>query len=94
MSAALNAGSQIRTTGSSPAVTRHRPSGERPRCLLNPMRQDGVEEQERQSEREQGGRMAEARVILTPVYEGFTEGLDSNDMRKAKTVLRGLGLKL
>jgi class 3 adenylate cyclase/predicted ATPase len=40
------------------------------------------------------GRMAEARAILTPVYEGFTEGLDSNDMRKAKTVLRGLGLKL
>jgi class 3 adenylate cyclase/predicted ATPase len=37
------------------------------------------------------GRAAEARAILRPVYDGFTEGLDGADMRKAQKVLRSLG---
>jgi predicted ATPase len=39
------------------------------------------------------GRTAEARAILTPVYDRITEGLDSTDMRTARRVLRSLGLK-
>lgn len=37
------------------------------------------------------GRATEAHAILRPVYDGFTEGLDGADMKKAQKVLRGLG---
>jgi DNA-binding response OmpR family regulator len=32
----------------------------------------------------------EARALLAPVYDGFTEGLDTLDLRDAKTLLDSL----
>jgi predicted ATPase len=37
------------------------------------------------------GRRAEARNLLAPIYGWFTEGLDTPDLRKAKTLLDALG---
>ncbi len=36
------------------------------------------------------GREAEARAILAPVYEGFTEGHDTPDLKAAEACLAGL----
>ena len=37
------------------------------------------------------GRRNEARDLLAPVYGWFTEGLDTPDLKDAKTLLAGLG---
>jgi len=37
------------------------------------------------------GRTAEARELLTAVYEGFTEGFDTHDLREARSLLAELG---
>jgi predicted ATPase len=36
------------------------------------------------------GRVGEARAVLAPVYEWFTEGLDTGDLKAAKQVLETL----
>jgi predicted ATPase len=36
------------------------------------------------------GRHAEARELLAPVYNWFTEGFDTQDLIEAKALLRGL----
>jgi predicted ATPase len=36
------------------------------------------------------GRPVEARDLLAPVYEWFTEGLDTPDLKEAKALLDGL----
>jgi predicted ATPase len=36
------------------------------------------------------GRRAEARDLLAPFYDWFTEGLDTLDLKEAKTLLDGL----
>lgn len=33
----------------------------------------------------------EARALLAPVYDGFTEGFDTHDLREAKALLENLG---
>jgi class 3 adenylate cyclase len=37
------------------------------------------------------GRRAEARAVLSPIYDWFTEGFDTVDLRQAKTLLEALG---
>jgi predicted ATPase len=37
--------------------------------------------------REEAGRRAEARDLLTPVYGWFTEGFDTGDLKDAKVLL-------
>jgi adenylate cyclase len=37
------------------------------------------------------GRTAEAGALLSPVYEWFTEGFDTRDLRQAKALLENLG---
>jgi predicted ATPase len=37
-----------------------------------------------------GGRGDEARALLTPVYEWFTEGFDTADLKDAKALLEEL----
>jgi predicted ATPase len=36
------------------------------------------------------GRSDEARALLAPVYEGFTEGFDTADLKDAKALLEEL----
>ena len=36
------------------------------------------------------GRRAEARDLLAPVYDWFTEGFDTLDLKEAKALLDGL----
>ena len=38
------------------------------------------------------GRAGEARALLAPVYDWFTEGFDTQDLRDARAELRALGL--
>jgi predicted ATPase len=42
--------------------------------------------------RDMQGRHDEARQIVTPVYDRFTEGFDIPDLRAARTMLDGLPL--
>jgi predicted ATPase len=37
------------------------------------------------------GKTAETRDLLAPVYEGFTEGFDTRDLKDAKALLGELG---
>jgi hypothetical protein len=37
------------------------------------------------------GRRAEARELLTPIYDWFTEGFDTADLKEARTLLSDLG---
>jgi predicted ATPase len=37
------------------------------------------------------GRQAEARDLLAPVYDWFTEGFDTPDLKEAKALLEELG---
>jgi predicted ATPase len=37
------------------------------------------------------GRRTEARAVLEPLYDAFTEGFDSPDLRAAKALLDQLG---
>jgi len=39
---------------------------------------------------QQQGKQAEARVLLAPVYEWFTEGFDTADLQEAKVLLEAL----
>ncbi len=39
---------------------------------------------------QQQGKNAEARDLLAPVYNWFTEGFDTADLKEAKTLLDGL----
>jgi len=39
----------------------------------------------------EGGRVAEARRLLAPLYAWFTEGFDTRDLREAKGLLEELG---
>jgi hypothetical protein len=41
--------------------------------------------------RRRSSRRTEARDILAPVYEWFTEGLDTQDLKDAKALLVELG---
>jgi predicted ATPase len=36
------------------------------------------------------GKRAEARMLLAPVYDWFTEGFDTHDLKEAKTLLATL----
>jgi hypothetical protein len=36
------------------------------------------------------GKRAEARALLAPLYNGFTEGFDTPDLKDAKELLDGL----
>jgi hypothetical protein len=40
---------------------------------------------------QQQGKKAEARQLLTAIYNWFTEGFDTKDLREAKTLLAQLG---
>ena len=42
---------------------------------------------------QQQGKMIEARALLAPVYDWFTEGFDTQDLKDAKTLLEELGEK-
>jgi hypothetical protein len=37
------------------------------------------------------GQRAEARELLVPLYNWFTEGLDSPDLKRARTVIEEIG---
>ena len=37
------------------------------------------------------GKITEARALLAPVYDSFTEGFDTQDLRDAKALLGELG---
>ncbi len=39
---------------------------------------------------QQQGKRAEARELLAPVYDWFTEGFDTADLKDAKAILDGL----
>jgi predicted ATPase len=39
---------------------------------------------------QRSGRADDARVLLTPIYDWFTEGFDTADLRDAKTLLEQL----
>jgi predicted ATPase len=40
---------------------------------------------------QQQGKQAEARALLTPIYDWFTEGFDTADLQEAKALLDALG---
>ena len=40
---------------------------------------------------QQQGRTTEARDLLAPVYNWFTEGFDTTDLKEAKALLEALG---
>jgi predicted ATPase len=39
------------------------------------------------------GRQAEARDLLAPIYDWFTEGFDVNDLQRAKALLGGVSCR-
>ena len=39
---------------------------------------------------QQQGKQAEARDLITPVYDWFTEGFDTADLQEAKALLEAL----
>jgi hypothetical protein len=39
---------------------------------------------------QQQGKGAEARELLTPIYDWFTEGFDTADLQEARALLTGL----
>jgi predicted ATPase len=39
---------------------------------------------------QQQGKQAEARALLAPVYDWFTEGFDTTDLQEAKVLLEEL----
>jgi predicted ATPase len=43
---------------------------------------------------QQQGKRAEARELLAPIYNWFTEGFDTADLQEAKVLLEALGVNL
>ena len=41
---------------------------------------------------QQQGKRAEARELLAPIYDWFTEGFDTADLQEAKALLEDLGI--